>query len=78
LQGDAHSTSENDAVEVLTVDDTIEALQKIDPRLARVVELRCFGGYEIAEIASIMELPDYTVRRDWRKARALLMAELEA
>ncbi|HEU4487262.1 MAG TPA: ECF-type sigma factor [Povalibacter sp.] len=78
LQGDVHATSGHDAVEVLTVDDTIEALQKIDPRLARVVELRCFGGYEIAEIASIMELPDYTVRRDWRKARALLMAELEA
>lgn len=65
-----------DALGVLLVDDTIEALQKVDARLARVVELRCFGGYDVAEIAQIMSLPDYTVRRDWRKARALLLAEL--
>ncbi len=65
-----------DALGVLIVDDTIEALQKIDARMARVVELRCFGGYDMAEIALILELPDYTVRRDWRKARALLLAEL--
>lgn len=65
-----------DAVEVLVVDDVIEALQKIDARIAQVAELRCFGGYDVAEIAKIMGLPDYTIRRDWRKARALLMAEL--
>ena len=65
-----------DAVEVLVVDDVIEALQKINPRVAQIAELRCFGGYDVAEIAKIMALPDYTVRRDWRKARALLMTEL--
>jgi RNA polymerase sigma factor (TIGR02999 family) len=65
-----------DAVDVLVVDDIIETLQKIDPRMAQIAELRCFGGYDVAEIATIMALPDYTVRRDWRKARALLMTEL--
>jgi len=65
-----------DAVEVLVVDDVIEALQKINPRIAQIAELRCFGGYDVAEIAKITGLPDYTVRRDWRKARALLMTEL--
>ncbi|MEJ0034906.1 MAG: ECF-type sigma factor [Gammaproteobacteria bacterium] len=65
-----------DAVEVLVVDDLIEALQKINPRVAQIAELRCFGGYDVTEIAKIMALPDYTIRRDWRKARALLMTEL--
>lgn len=65
-----------DAVEVLMVDDVIEALQKVNPRVAQVAELRCFGGYDVVEIARIMALPEYTVRRDWRKARALLMTEL--
>jgi RNA polymerase sigma factor (TIGR02999 family) len=67
-----------DAVDVLVVDDVIQALQTIDPRVAQVAELRCFGGYDVAEIAQIMGLPDYTVRRDWRRARALLIAELGA
>ncbi|MES1146968.1 MAG: ECF-type sigma factor [Solimonas sp.] len=73
---DADAVGSPGAAEVLVVEDVITALQKIDPRLAQVAELRCFGGYDIAEIAQIMTLPDYTVRRDWRKARALLMTEL--
>ncbi|HEX2584873.1 MAG TPA: ECF-type sigma factor [Steroidobacteraceae bacterium] len=73
---DADAVGVPGAVDVLIVEDVISALQNIDPRLAQVAELRCFGGYDIAEIAQIMTLPDYTVRRDWRKARALLMTEL--
>ncbi|HMN47031.1 MAG TPA: ECF-type sigma factor [Povalibacter sp.] len=65
-----------DALGILLVDETIEAIHKVDARVARVVELHCFGGYDVAEIARIMELPEYTVRRDWRKARALLLAEM--
>lgn len=77
LQHDVAAAAEPDALDVLIIDDTIQKLHEIEPRLARVVELRCFGGYDVAEIARILELPDYTVRRDWRKARALLMAELD-
>ncbi|MEJ0085326.1 MAG: ECF-type sigma factor [Pseudomonadota bacterium] len=76
-EGDAVAASA-DVLGVLIVDDAIETLQKIDARMARVVELRCFGGYDVAEIARILDMPDYTVRRDWRKARALLLAELGA
>lgn len=76
LIDDLAASAEPDALDVIVVDDTIEALHKVDPRLAKVVELRCFGGCDVAEIARILALPDYTVRRDWRKARALLMAEL--
>ncbi|WP_028079779.1 ECF-type sigma factor [Solimonas soli] len=75
---DAMAATTVDALDILTVDDTIQALQNVDPRMARIVELRCFGGYDVTEIAQIMALPAYTVRRDWRKARALLLAELGA
>jgi DNA-directed RNA polymerase specialized sigma24 family protein len=40
--------------------------------LARIVELRFFGGFSDEEIAEILEVSARTVRRDWRKARALL------
>jgi RNA polymerase sigma factor (TIGR02999 family) len=76
LVDDLAASAEPDALDVLVVDGTIEALHKVDPRLAKVAELRCFGGCDVAEIARILALPEYTVRRDWRKARALLMAEL--
>lgn len=75
LEHASPAAAEPDALDVLVVDGTIEALHQIDPRLAKVVELRCFGGCEVAEIARILGVPDYTVRRDWRKARALLLAE---
>ena len=44
----------------------------------RVVELRYFGGYEEEEIADMLGISYRTVRRDWRKARAFLLAELGA
>ncbi|MFT4178360.1 MAG: ECF-type sigma factor [Thermomonas sp.] len=66
-----------DAIDVLQVDETIESLQKIDMRMAKVLELRCFGGYEVSEISELLDVPDYTVRRDLRKARALLLAEAQ-
>ena len=64
-----------DAIDVLVVDELLVSLQKIDPRMGQVLELRCFGGYDVEEIAVMLELPDYTVRRDLRKARALLAAD---
>ncbi len=47
-------------------------LAQAEPRLAKVVEMRYFGGYTEAEIAEALELTERTVRRDWDKARLLL------
>lgn len=65
-------------VEVLALDQMLETLQKFDPRAAQIVELRYFGGYEEKEIADMLQVNERTVRRDWRKARAFLLAELQA
>ena len=64
------------AVEVLALDELLESLRKLDERAAQIVELRYFGGYEEIEIAQMLDVSDRTVRRDWRKARAFLLAEL--
>jgi RNA polymerase sigma factor (sigma-70 family) len=49
----------------------------VDERAARIVELRYFGGYSEAEIARMLDISERTLRRDWRKARAFLLAEMQ-
>jgi len=58
--------------EILDVHAALDELGKIDVRLARVVEMRYFGGMEDAEIAEVLGLSKRTVSRDWDKARLLL------
>jgi len=60
------------AEEILDVHAALEDLARMDPRLARVVEMRYFGGMEDAEIAAMMGVSTRTVTRDWDKARLLL------
>jgi len=63
--------------EPLLVDQALESLAKLEPRLCQVVEMRYFGGFTEAEIGAALGLTDRTVRRDWEKARLLLRAMLE-
>ena len=65
---------END---VLRVHEALGVLERADERLARIVEMRYFGGLSEAEIAEVLGLSERTVRRDWEKARLLLKAALE-
>ena len=64
-------------VEILKVHDALGALAQAEPRLARVVEMRYFGGYTEAEIAQALDVTERTVRRDWEKARLMLVAMLD-
>jgi len=64
--------------EMLALDKALESLAEISPRLAKVVELRYYGGLEENEIADLLAVTDRTVRRDWRKARAFLQKQLMA
>ena len=58
--------------ELLALDEALESLERLDPRLAKIVELRFFGGLSVEETADVMEISPRTVKRDWRKARAFL------
>ncbi|WP_076588587.1 ECF-type sigma factor [Solilutibacter tolerans] len=71
-------SAEQAAHDVLALDEMLTSLHKLDARAAQIVELRFFGGYEETEIAQMLELSDRTVRRDWRKARAFLLNQLES
>jgi RNA polymerase sigma factor (TIGR02999 family) len=64
------------ARELIALDDALNALEKLDPRKARVIELRFFGGLSVEETAEVLKVSQDTVMRDWRLARAWLLAEL--
>jgi RNA polymerase sigma factor (TIGR02999 family) len=63
--------------EILDIDTALAELAKLEPRLARVVEMRYFAGMKEAEIAEALGVTGRTVRRDWEKARLLLAAALQ-
>jgi RNA polymerase sigma factor (TIGR02999 family) len=63
--------------EILRVHEALEALATRDARMARVVEMRYFGGMTEAEIAQALGVTERTVRRDWEKARLLLAEALD-
>lgn len=62
--------------DVVAVHDALLAFETIDPRAAKVVELRFFGGLENEEIADVLAVSLATVKRDWTLARAWLHREL--
>jgi RNA polymerase sigma factor (TIGR02999 family) len=63
-------------VEVLALDEALESLSKTDPRKARVVELRYFGGLSVEETADVLQVAPETVMRDWKMAKTWLFREL--
>jgi len=64
------------AEDVLGLDAALEALAKLEPRQALMVESRFFGGLDVAETAQLLDVSEATVLRDWRAAKAWLSREL--
>lgn len=62
---------------LLDVDEALTALGQMDPRAARVVELRFYAGLSVEEVAEVMQLSTATIKREWASARAWLEAELQ-
>jgi RNA polymerase sigma factor (TIGR02999 family) len=61
---------------LLAIHEALAQLEDVDPRLVRVVELRVFAGLSVEESARVLQLSTATVKREWRKARALLAVAL--
>ncbi len=74
---DAHLQISAQADDLLAVQEALEQLDQLQPRLAQVVECRFFGGLTEPETALALGLTDRTVRRDWVKARTLLRRMLD-
>ena len=61
---------------LVALDDALQALEQLDPRQARVIELRYFAGLSLEEMAEALKVSVGTVRRDWSLAKAWLFREL--
>jgi RNA polymerase sigma factor (TIGR02999 family) len=62
--------------ELIALDDALNVLEQLNPRHARVVELRFFAGLSVEETASVLNVSPQTVIRDWKLAKAWLRREL--
>ena len=75
---EAEQVAGGPGAEVVRVHEALLAFEPVDPRAAKVVELKFFGGLENEEIAEVLGLSLATVKRDWALARAWLHRELQA
>lgn len=74
---DDMAVSRDQTRELVDLDEVLKALEVLDERKSRVVELRFFGGLTNEEIAGVLKISVDTVKRDWRFARTWLLRELE-
>lgn len=73
---DGVEPAEQKPVDLLALDQALTRLESFDARLSRLVELRFFGGMSLSEAGEKLGLSERTLKRDWRKARAFLHADL--
>ncbi len=66
----------SEADQLPALDEALNALAVLDPRMAQIVELRCFGGVEVAQVAQLLEVDERTIYRDWAMAKAWLRERL--
>ncbi|MFN2501418.1 MAG: sigma-70 family RNA polymerase sigma factor [Pyrinomonadaceae bacterium] len=82
--GDDRKLSLDEAVEfyrersinLVSLDEALTRLEKLDPEQSRIVELKFFGGLRIEEIAGLLEVSEATVNREWHKAKMWLKSQL--
>jgi RNA polymerase sigma factor (TIGR02999 family) len=69
--------AEERGINLIALDDALAALNELDPRQAKIVELRYFGGLTVAEIAETLDVSPATIKREWDTARIWLAAQLK-
>ena len=75
LEASAH-VADPRSVDMIALDQALDALAVLDPRKGRVVELRFFGGLTVEETARVLQVSMETIQRDWRLARSWLLKTL--
>lgn len=73
---DGANVAQEQAAQVVALDDALKSLEAIDLRQSEIVELRFFGGLSIEETAEVLKVSPGTVMRDWTFARAWLRNEM--
>ena len=70
--------AEERSIDLLALDEALERLAVEDPRQAKVVELRFFGGLSVEETALVMDISPATIKREWTMAKAWLYSQLQS
>ena len=73
---EATAVARDREVDLVSLDEALDRLAKIDPQQSRVVELRFFGGLNVEETAEVLRISPATVKRDWSVAKAWLYREI--
>jgi RNA polymerase sigma factor (TIGR02999 family) len=73
---EAKEATAPNGIQVLALDHALDRLASVDQDLARIVELRAFGGLTIEEAACVLKVSPTTAKREWRTAKAWLTREL--
>jgi RNA polymerase sigma factor (TIGR02999 family) len=73
---DATSVAQEQAANVVALDDALKSLERIDARQGEIIELRFFGGLSVEETAQVLKVSPGTVMRDWTFARAWLRTQM--
>ena len=73
---EAESPFAEQCEDLIALDSALEKLQRLDPTKSRIVELRFFGGLEVAETADVLGISTRTVERGWRFAKAWIGKEI--
>jgi len=61
---------------LIAIGEALEQFEQMDPRKARVVDLRFFGGLSVEETAEVLKISPQSVMRDWKLAKAWLKRKL--
>jgi RNA polymerase sigma factor (TIGR02999 family) len=77
LREDLDAVDERDTIELLALDEALNELSNLDPRLERIVECRFFGGMTMKDTAQAMGISLRTAERDWTRAKAHLYRSLD-
>lgn len=64
-------------IDLIELDGVLARLAELNPRHAQVIEFRFFGGLSIEETAHVLEISAWTVKNDWRMARAWLLTQMD-
>ena len=75
---EAVSFTDEKEFDLLALEEAFQKLEKLDPRQAKIVELRFFGGLSIEETAYVLKISETTVKREWTFAKAWFQRELRA
>lgn len=78
IQDDLCHVAPEPDLDVLELDQLLSELEQLSPRQAKVIELRFFSDLTIEETAAALQVSDWTIKNDWRMARAWLLARLDS